>query len=71
MLHALTFVGEWIGHLTGKVSALNRDKYHILKQRNWRCNVEPAMDELGYHPHYPLERGVKETIEWYRQEKWL
>ena len=71
VLHALTFVGEWIGHLTGKVSALNRDKYHILKQRNWRCNVEPAMDELGYHPHYPLERGVKETIEWYRQEKWL
>ena len=29
------------------------------------------MDELGYHPHYDLERGVAETISWYKQEGWL
>ena len=71
VLRAITFLGEYIGHFTGKISALNNDKYHILKQRNWRCDIEPAMDELGYHPHYDLERGVKLTIAWYRENGWL
>jgi dihydroflavonol-4-reductase len=33
--------------------------------------VEPAFDELGFHPHYPLDRGVKETVAWYKDNKWL
>lgn len=71
LLHIVTTCGEWASRMTGKVTALNNDKYHILRQRNWRCDVEPAMDELGYHPHYDLERGVAETISWYKQEGWL
>lgn len=71
VLRVVTSIGERIGHLTGKITALNNDKYHILKQRNWRCNIEPTMDELGYHPHYDLERGVKLTIAWYKDNNWL
>ena len=71
VLRIVTFFGEYIGRMTGKMSALNNDKYNILKQRNWRCDIEPAMDELGYHPHYPLERGVKLAIRWYKENGWL
>jgi nucleoside-diphosphate-sugar epimerase len=71
LLHIITFFGEHIGQYTGKITALNNDKYHILKQRNWRCNIEPTMDELGYHSHYDLERGVKLTIQWYKDNHWL
>ena len=71
VLHIVTFVGEYIGRLTGKMSALNKDKYNILKQRNWRCDIEPAMDELGYHPRYPLACGVKLAIKWYKENGWL
>ena len=71
LLRIITAIGDGIGHLTGKVSALNNDKYHILKQRNWRCDIQPAIDELGYHPQYPLERGVTLTIQWYKENGWL
>ena len=71
VLRIVTFFGEYIGRITGKMSALNNDKYNILKQRNWRCDIEPAMDELGYHPHYSLERGVKLSIKWYKENHWL
>lgn len=71
VLRAVTFCGEYVGRLTGKVSALNNDKYHILRQRNWRCDITPARQELGYKPAYNLEQGVRETIEWYQQEGWL
>jgi len=26
---------------------------------------------LGFHPEYLLERGVKETMAWYKKEGWL
>lgn len=71
LLRVVTFFGEHIGRLTGKISALNNDKYHILRQRNWRCDIQPAIDELGYHPHYQLEQGVKETIKWYKEHQWI
>ena len=36
-----------------------------MKQRNWQCDITPAVEELGFSPEYDLERGVKETIAWY------
>jgi nucleoside-diphosphate-sugar epimerase len=71
VLRVVTFFGEYIGRMTGKISALNNDKYNILKQRNWRCDIEPAVDELGYHPQYDLEQGVHLSMEWYKENHWL
>lgn len=71
VLRVVTFFGEQVGKITGKISALNNDKYHILKQRNWQCDIQPAIDELGYQPQYQLERGVKETIAWYKEKGWI
>ncbi|MCR5132243.1 MAG: SDR family NAD(P)-dependent oxidoreductase [Prevotella sp.] len=71
LLRVVTWCGECVGQLTGKISALNNDKYHILKQRNWRCDIEPARRELGFTPVYQLERGVKETMAWYKENGWL
>lgn len=71
ILRIVTAVGDIIGRLSGKAIALNNDKYHILRQRNWRCDIQPAIDELGYKPQYDLERGVRETIAWYKKEGWI
>ena len=71
LLRVITFFGDAIAHITGKISALNNDKYHILKQRNWRCNIRPAINELGFAPEYNLKKGVRETIEWYKANGWL
>ena len=71
LLRIITFCGEYIGHLTGKVTALNNDKYNIMKQRNWRCDIEPARRELGYEPRVKLEEGVQRSIQWYKENKWL
>lgn len=71
VLRVVTFFGEYIGRMTGKISALNNDKYNILKQRNWRCDIEPAVDELGYHPQYNLEQGVHLSMKWYKENHWL
>ncbi len=71
VLRIVTWVGDKWGHLTGKISALNNDKYHILKQRNWRCDITPARKELGYEPRYQLKEGTRLTIKWYKENGWL
>ena len=53
------------------LSLLLSDKYKIMKQRNWQCDITPVMKELGYVPEYDLEKGVKEAIAWYKNEGWL
>ena len=50
---------------------LNNDKYNILKQRNWRCDISLAEKELGYKPQWNLERGVDEAVKWYKDNGWL
>ena len=71
LLRAVCWVSGRISRLTGKMNALNDDKYHILSQRNWQCEIEPAIKDFGYTPRWSLEEGVKESIRWYRQEGWL
>lgn len=71
LLKVISTVGECVAHLTGKISALNRDKYNIMKQRNWRCDITPAKRDLGFSPQYDLERGTQITMKWYRDNKWL
>ena len=71
LLRVITAVGDAWGHLTGTITALNNDKYHILKQRNWRCNIAPAKAELGYEPQVRLEEGVRRSIKWYKENGWL
>lgn len=61
----------WMTGFTGKLQTLNMDKFQILKQRNWRCDITPARRDLGYDPQWPLDRGVKEAVAWYKQEGWL
>ena len=70
-LKAVSAVAEAAGHITGKVSALNRDKYNIMKQRNWCCDISPARKELGFSPRVQLPEGVKTTIKWYKDNGWI
>lgn len=71
VLRIATRIGDRAGHMTGRISALNNDKYNIMKQRNWMCDIKPAEKELGYKPKYDLQHGVAETMNWYKDNGWI
>ena len=71
ILKTISLSAEFISSLLDKSSTLNGDKYKIMKQRNWQCDVSPLETELGFQAEYDLERGVNEMISWYKQEGWL
>ncbi|MEI6899965.1 MAG: NAD(P)-dependent oxidoreductase [Bacteroidota bacterium] len=62
---------EKICGLWGTIPTLNSDKYQVLASSNWRCETRPLEEDFGFVAEYDLDKGVKETIQWYRKEKWL
>lgn len=54
-----------------KVPALNEEKLNELTAENWNCSIEKVREELGFVPEYDLEKGLAQTLEWYKEHKWL
>lgn len=71
LMRLICTVGDWWMQRTKRLIVLNRDKYNILTQRNWQCDTEPARRDLGFVPEWPLERGVRATVKWYKEAGWL
>ncbi len=71
LLKAVNYTAGWVAGLLGKASTLNADKYRIMAQRNWECDITPLQEELDFTPQWTLEKGVKETFRWYKDNGWL
>jgi nucleoside-diphosphate-sugar epimerase len=54
-----------------KTPALNIEKLNELTAINWCCTIEKAQRELAFKPAYDLKQGLKESLEWYQQNKWI
>jgi nucleoside-diphosphate-sugar epimerase len=70
-LKAVSVLSEEWSKRSGKPSTLNRDKYKIMRQRNWTCDTAPLVNDLGFKPKYRLYEGLQESVAWYRQNGWL
>lgn len=68
-VYVASAVAERIGTLKGKPSTLNRDKYRIMKQRNWNCDISDAVRDFGFAPRFTLKRGIHETVKAYLAAK--
>lgn len=71
LLYIVCLIAELWGTITLKPATLNRDKYKILRQRNWDCDVSEAIAGFGFRPRYSLKDGVSESIDWYKENHWL
>jgi nucleoside-diphosphate-sugar epimerase len=71
LLKTVSVLVELFSKMSKKPSTLNRDKYKIMKRRDWTCDTSPLMQDLGFRAEYDLERGVNECVTWYTNQGWL
>ncbi len=71
IVYMASFVAEKWGMLKMQPSTLNRDKFKIMKQRNWSCDVSDAKRDFNFNPLFSLRDGIKETVKAYLEEKQL
>ncbi|MFT3933460.1 MAG: NAD(P)-dependent oxidoreductase [Chitinophagaceae bacterium] len=56
---------------SSKTPVLNKDKVNELTAKDWSCSIEKIKEQQAYNPQYDLQSGMEETIEWYKNHKWI
>ena len=69
MVWVASAVAEKIGKWRLKPSTLNRDKFKIMKQRNWKADVTDAVNDFGFDPKTDLREGIRRTVAEYRKAR--
>lgn len=54
-----------------KTSILNTEKYKEISPKNWLCNSDNLVTDFNFKPKYTLEKGMEETIKWYKKQNQL
>ncbi len=62
-------VAEKIAKLQCKTSTLNRDKFRIMRQRNWNADISDAVRDFGFSPEVDLREGIRRTVAAYLEGK--
>ena len=71
LLKTVSILAEMFSKISKKPSTLNRDKYKIMERRDWTCDISSLVQDLGFCAEYDLERGIKESISWYTDHRWI
>ncbi|HUP90280.1 MAG TPA: NAD-dependent epimerase/dehydratase family protein [Longimicrobiales bacterium] len=64
-------LSEKAAGLLGKSTIFNRDKAREILAPAWLCETELARRDFGFETHIALADGLKQTAQWYRDNKWL
>jgi len=71
LISLIGFLGSAVSHLTKKPMLLNRYRVKDMRESCWVADVEKAQEMLSFSPLFSLQEAVRETIDWYIQNRWL
>ncbi len=71
LLKVMAYISEKYGAITGNATALNKEKVAELVAENWICDIEDLKKDINFSSKYNLEKGIEETVAWYKEKKWL
>lgn len=73
--HALVYTvatfAQFFSMFSSKPATFNLEKAHDFVQEAWTCDTTKSQKDLGFVEKHSLEEGMKNTIDWYKKEKWL
>jgi len=71
IVYTVAVFAEFFSIFSKGAATFNIEKAKDWVQPNWTCDVTKAKNELGFRQKVLLEEGIKRTIDWYREMKWL
>lgn len=71
LVYSVAAVAEFFSLFSSKAATFNLEKARDFVQKNWTCDVTKAKNDFGFVQKISLDEGIKRTIDWYREMKWL
>jgi nucleoside-diphosphate-sugar epimerase len=71
VVYALAAITQFFSMFGKKPATLNWEKARDMVQSNWSCRITKAKMDFNYSQLISLDEGMKRTLDWYREMKWL
>lgn len=71
LVYSIAGMSQVYSKITGRATLFNLDKARQMVAASWMCTSGKARRELNYNGAIGLEEGFKNTIDWYKERKWL
>lgn len=56
---------------SAKTPVIYPERLRELTAENWGCDITHAVQNLNFDPQYKLDEGLKASLLWYKENKWL
>jgi len=70
-VYSIATIAEFFSIFNTKAATLNVEKAKDITQRDWICDTSKAINHLGFRQEISLEEGIKSTVDWYKEMKWI
>ena len=64
-------IAQSLSIFSKNAATLNLEKCKDLTRKYWTCSNKKAKEILGFAADYTLEEAFRNTINWYKENKWL
>ncbi len=71
LIYVIGGISHFINYFSSKPATFNLEKARDFVQENWTCDASKAKRDFGFSQQISLEEGMKSTVAWYRDNKWL
>jgi nucleoside-diphosphate-sugar epimerase len=71
IVYFIAAIAQFFAMFSSKPATLNLEKARDITRAAWICDTSKAMKDFGYKQTLSLEEGIKRTVDWYKEMKWL
>lgn len=71
LVYSVAAVAQFFAMFSKKAATFNLEKARDFVQTAWTCDVSKAKNDLGFQQSISIEEALQDTIEWYKENKWL
>ena len=68
---AAGYASEAVSKILNQAPKLDRRRAKSLAYYAYTCNTQPFAEAFSWQSRIPLQEGLKETAQWYKQHHWL
>jgi len=71
LVKSIAEISQRLYRNSSKTPVIYPERLSELTAENWGCDINHAIQNLDFNPKYKLEAGLKESLMWYKENKWL
>lgn len=71
LVYTIAAIAQFFAKFSSKPATLNLEKAKDITQQYWICDHHKALRDLDFVQKISIEEGIRRTLDWYKQVKWI